>query len=89
MGLGGWGWCAERMDEIEETTAPSVPQTVPTAGPTREAPLHERVLDLAALLILITLAAGVFMLAGAEAFTAVTSVGLGLFAAWRGRPPRP
>ncbi|WP_171075819.1 hypothetical protein [Streptomyces sp. YIM 121038] len=77
------------MDEIEETTAPSVPQTVPTAGPTREAPLHERVLDLAALLILITLAAGVFMLAGAEAFTAVTSVGLGLFAAWRGRPPRP
>ncbi|WP_280911605.1 hypothetical protein [Streptomyces sp. SAI-208] len=42
-----------------------------------------------ALLILITLVTGVFMLAGPEAFTAVTSVGLGLFAAWRGRPPRP
>ncbi|MFJ3636218.1 MULTISPECIES: hypothetical protein [Streptomyces] len=76
------------MDEIEETTVPSVPQTVPTAVPAREVPIHERVLDLTALLILITLAAGVFMLAGSEAFTAVTSVGLGLFAAWRGRPPR-
>ncbi|MFE9173566.1 hypothetical protein ACFYNZ_29585 [Streptomyces kebangsaanensis] len=53
------------------------------------APIRERVLDLVALLILISLAAAVFMLAGPEAFTAVTSVGLGLFAAWRGRPPRP
>ena len=33
--------------------------------------------------------ARVFMLAGPEAFTAVTSVGLGLFAAWRSRSPRP
>ncbi|MFC9861683.1 MULTISPECIES: hypothetical protein [unclassified Streptomyces] len=77
------------MDENEETTQPPAPRTVPTAEPSREAPTHERVLDLAALLILITLATGVFMLAGSEAFTAVTSVGLGLFAAWRGRPPRP
>ncbi|MEQ4610268.1 hypothetical protein ACWFQ7_11515 [Streptomyces bacillaris] len=77
------------MDENEEITQPSAPQTVPTAGTVREAPTRDRVLDLLALLILITLAAGVFMVAGSEAFTAVTSVGLGLFAAWRGRPPRP
>lgn len=77
------------MDENEQTTTPPAPRTPTTAEPAREAPIHERVLDLAALLILITLATGVFMLAGPEAFTAVTSVGLGLFAAWRGRPPRP
>ncbi|GAA2996622.1 hypothetical protein GCM10010519_31980 [Streptomyces lactacystinicus] len=54
-----------------------------------EAPIRDRVLDLVALLLLITLAAAVFLIAGSEAFTAVTSVGLGLFATWRGRPPRP
>ncbi|GAA2635221.1 hypothetical protein GCM10010425_40940 [Streptomyces spororaveus] len=77
------------MDENEETTAPPAPRTPATSEPAPEAPIHERMLDLAALLILITMATGVFMLAGPEAFTAVTSVGLGLFAAWRGRPPRP
>ncbi|MEU9962773.1 hypothetical protein [Streptomyces malaysiensis] len=77
------------MDEIEEPTSPAVPQAVPTSEPVPEAPTRDRVLDLVALLILITLVTGVFMLAGPEAFTAVTSVGLGLFAAWRGRPPRP
>ncbi|MFF7635537.1 hypothetical protein ACFZB9_20625 [Kitasatospora sp. NPDC008050] len=54
-----------------------------------EAPIRDRVLDLVALLLLITLAAAVFLIAGSAAFTAVTSVGLGLFATWRGRPPRP
>ncbi|KMS74371.1 hypothetical protein ACM01_13800 [Streptomyces viridochromogenes] len=77
------------MDEIEEPNSPATPPAVHTPGPVPEAPTRDRVLDLAALLILITLATGVFMLAGPEAFTAVTSVGLGLFAAWRGRPPRP
>ncbi|MFJ2721727.1 hypothetical protein [Streptomyces sp. NPDC087437] len=41
-----------------------------------------------ALLALTTLAALVFMVAGPAAFTAVTSVGVGLFATWRTRPPR-
>ncbi|WP_143203519.1 hypothetical protein [Streptomyces sp. CB01580] len=50
--------------------------------------LRERVLDLIALLILIALAALVFVVAGPAAFTAVTSVGVGLFATWRTRPPR-
>ncbi|SCE42702.1 MULTISPECIES: hypothetical protein [unclassified Streptomyces] len=77
------------MDEIEEPASHAVPQAAPTSGPVPEAPTRDRVLDLVALLILITLVTGVFMLAGPEAFTAVTSVGLGLFAAWRGRPPRP
>ncbi len=77
------------MDEIEEPTSPAAPQPVPTPGSVPEAPTLDRVLDLIALLTLITLATGVFMLAGPEAFTAVTSVGLGLFAAWRSRSPRP
>lgn len=76
------------MDEIEEPSSPATSPAVPTPGPVPEAPTRDRVLDLVALLILITLATAVFMLAGPEAFTAVTSVGLGLFAAWRGRPPR-
>ncbi len=77
------------MDEIEKPTPPPAAQPAPTQGTVREASPRDRVLDLVALMILITLATGVFMLAGPEAFTAVTSVGLGLFAAWRGRPPRP
>lgn len=75
------------MDEIEEPTSPSTPQAVPTPVPVSEAPIRDRVLDLVALLALVTLAAIVFMVAGAAAFTAVTGVGLGLFATWRGRPP--
>nr|WP_030882213.1 hypothetical protein [Streptomyces sp. NRRL B-24051] len=76
------------MDEIEKT-APSPAQRTALAHDSAEvASPRDRVLDLVALLVLITLSAGVFMLAGPEAFTAVTSVGLGLFAAWRGRPPR-
>ncbi|WP_111501252.1 hypothetical protein [Streptacidiphilus pinicola] len=59
------------------------------ANPVPPAPTHERVLDLVALLVLIALAAAVFTLAGPGAFTAVTSVGMGLFATWRShRPPR-
>ncbi|MGW2007029.1 hypothetical protein [Streptomyces nigrescens] len=77
------------MDEIEKPTPPPAAQSAPTQGAVREASPRDRVLDLVALMVLITLATGVFMLAGPEAFTAVTSVGLGLFAAWRGRPPRP
>ncbi|MBD0707667.1 MULTISPECIES: hypothetical protein [unclassified Streptomyces] len=76
------------MDEIEETGTPSDSRIDPAAGSSREAPTRGRVLDLVALMLLITLVAGVFMIAGSEAFTAVTSVGLGLFAAWNGRSPR-
>lgn len=50
---------------------------------------RERVLDLVALLALITLSAVVFSVAGPAAFTAVTSVGMGLFATWRSNHPRP
>jgi hypothetical protein len=58
-----------------------------TDSPSR-APTSERVLDLVALLVLIALSAAVFTLAGPGAFTAVTSVGMGLFATWRSqRPP--
>ena len=58
------------------------------ADPAPLAPTRERVLDLVALLVLIALAAAVFTLAGPGAFTAVTSVGMGLFATWRShRPP--
>lgn len=45
--------------------------------------LRARVLDLVALLALLSLATTVFLAAGAEAFTVVTSVGVGLFSAWR------
>ncbi|MFJ5924368.1 hypothetical protein ACIQF6_17395 [Kitasatospora sp. NPDC092948] len=55
------------------------------ADPTSHAPIGERVLDLTALLLLIALAAAVFVLAGPAAFTAVTSAGVGLFVAWRSR----
>ncbi|MFD5083438.1 hypothetical protein ACFWOG_12465 [Kitasatospora sp. NPDC058406] len=53
--------------------------------PAAPAPTRERVLDLVALVLLIGLAAAVFILAGPGAVTAVTSVGMGLFATWRSR----
>ncbi|MFJ9693148.1 hypothetical protein ACWGKU_21915 [Kitasatospora sp. NPDC054768] len=77
------------MDEIEEPTSPSSPRVDSRSRPVSVEPIRDRVLDLVALLLLTTLAAAVFLIAGSEAFTAVTSVGLGLFASWRGRPPRP
>ncbi|MBT2367115.1 hypothetical protein J7E88_17825 [Streptomyces sp. ISL-10] len=46
------------------------------------------VLELIALLCLITLATVVYAAAGPEAFAAVTGVGGGLFTTWRGRPRR-
>jgi hypothetical protein len=58
-------------------------------APAYRAPTSERVLDLVALLVLIALSAAVFTLAGPGAFTAVTSVGMGLFATWRSSHPRP
>ena len=62
--------------------------SVHPVAPTPVIPTGERVLDLVALLVLIALAALVFALAGPGAFTAVTSVGMGLFATWRShRPP--
>jgi hypothetical protein len=76
------------MDEIDEPTSSATSSAVPTHAPVPEAPIRDRVLDLVALLILITLATGVFMLAGPEAYTAVTCGGRGRCAAGRGRPPR-
>jgi hypothetical protein len=56
-------------------TSRAAEQRLPLSG--------ERILDLVALLVLIALAAVVFTVAGPAAFTAVTSVGVGLFATWR------
>lgn len=52
-------------------------------------PSSGHVLDLVALVVLIALAAIVFTVAGPAAFTAVTSVGMGLFATWRSTHQRP
>jgi hypothetical protein len=92
------------MDDIDTATQNSgtEPAPVPTPGdtarltPTRAPedgatlPAKDRLLDLIALLVLIALSAAVFTIAGPTAFTAVTSVGLALFATWRSahRPPR-
>lgn len=46
--------------------------------------LAERTLDFVALVSLLAAVTTVFLLAGPQAFAAVTSVGTGLFAAWRG-----
>lgn len=59
----------------------------PTAQEGREAAraaLAERTLDFIILIGLLAAVTTVFLLAGPEAFAAVTSVGTGLFAAWRG-----
>lgn len=55
----------------------------PTAGPSPA--MREQVLSLAALVILLVLACVVFTVAGAEAFSVVTCVGVGLFSTWRTR----
>ncbi|MFE7614587.1 hypothetical protein [Streptomyces sp. NPDC057496] len=47
--------------------------------------MREQGLDLAALVVLIVLACTVFAVAGPEAFSAVTCVGVGLFSTWRAR----
>lgn len=46
-------------------------------------PVHRELLDLAALLVLITLATLVFAIAGPTALTTITGVGVGLFTMWR------
>jgi hypothetical protein len=63
-----------------------------TNGPARRAAhrnargvLAERTLDLIALASLLALITAVFLMTGPQAFAAVTSVGTGLFTAWRGR----
>lgn len=48
------------------------------------AALAERAFDFVALVSLLAAVTTVFLLAGSQAFAAVTSVGTGLFAAWRG-----
>ncbi|MFC9329514.1 hypothetical protein [Kitasatospora sp. NPDC057015] len=61
-------------------------------GRPRAAGVGERVLELVALLVLLALATGLFVIGGTAALTAVTSVATGLFITWRtnNRPrPRP
>lgn len=68
------------MDKQENTSiSPPVADAAPPAT------LRERVVDLLALLALLTGACAVFAVAGAEAFAVVTSVGMGLFSTWRAR----
>ena len=71
------------MSEFHDPTGPAT-TPVPEPAPS----LRERILDLVALLALLVLAAIVFILAGPSALTAITSVGMGLFATWRTRPTR-
>ncbi|MEU1674590.1 hypothetical protein ABZ752_21560 [Streptomyces roseifaciens] len=54
------------------------------ARATARTALAERTLDFIALVTLLAAVTAVFLLAGPQAFAAVTSVGTGLFAAWRG-----
>ncbi|WP_406072085.1 hypothetical protein OG372_35955 [Streptomyces sp. NBC_01020] len=89
------------MDTIDSTQQPApdtstaltlraLPDHNPgSVEPTGRTPTGERVLDLMALLALISLSAAVFTLAGPGAFTAVTSVGMGLFATWCSHRPPP
>jgi hypothetical protein len=51
----------------------------PPAAPAR------RILDLVALLAVLSAATVIFVVAGPEAFAAVTTGGVGLFTTWRGR----
>ncbi|MFF8716361.1 hypothetical protein ACF07T_33730 [Streptomyces sp. NPDC015184] len=67
---------------VPSTPAPSTP-VPPPAGSSPAT--RERGLDLAALVVLIVLACTVFTVAGPEAFSAVTCVGVGLFSTWRAR----
>lgn len=78
--------------ETTETTTEPTRAGTRLTSPERGGPSNGRVLDLVALVVLIALAAVVFTVAGPPPtmFTAVTSVGLGLFATWRSthfRPP--
>lgn len=63
---------------ISPTTGPSPePNSVPSP------PLRGELLDLIALLVLITVATSVFAIAGPAALTSITGVGVGLFTLWR------
>ncbi|WP_327170638.1 hypothetical protein OG912_32855 [Streptomyces sp. NBC_00464] len=68
------------MDNTEN--APAAPNT---AGATPPTTVRDRTVDLIALLTLLMGSCAVFCIAGAEAFTVVTSVGMGLFSTWRAR----
>ncbi|KJS58415.1 hypothetical protein [Streptomyces rubellomurinus] len=52
----------------------------------RPIPVQRRLLDLVALVCLLTIATTIYVIAGTNAGT-VTSVGLGLFATWRSNRP--
>jgi len=62
--------------------APERPASTPTS-------MRGRVLDLIAFVVLLTVAAGLFTIAGPAAFTTVTSVGMVLYSTWRSTHHRP
>lgn len=72
------GRMPKKTHRTKRPTVHGAPETAHTA-------LVERTLDLVALVGLLAVVTAVFLLAGPEAFAVVTSVGTGLFAAWRGR----
>ncbi|MFF9036715.1 hypothetical protein ACF090_14730 [Streptomyces sp. NPDC014892] len=71
----------EKTDATKRPTGQGAHATAHTA-------LAERTLDFVVLVGLLAVVTAVFLLAGPEAFAAVTSVGAALFAAWRGQHRR-
>ncbi|MFF7341756.1 hypothetical protein ACFZAT_31140 [Streptomyces sp. NPDC008163] len=62
--------------------APERPASTPAS-------MRGRVLDLIAFVVLLTVAACVFAIAGPAAFTTVTSVGMVMYSTWRSTQQRP
>jgi hypothetical protein len=67
--------------DIPESSPPASPIPPPAAGVSTQ----EGLLRLAALLVLLGAAAGLYAWAGPAALSAVAAVGTGLFAAWQHR----
>ncbi|MFF4756911.1 hypothetical protein ACWD5R_44800 [Streptomyces sp. NPDC002514] len=73
------------MTDIERTPKHHSDSARPGPLHSTEAPLHDRVFELLALVSLLGIASLVYVVAGPAAFSAVVSAGVGLFATWRAR----
>jgi hypothetical protein len=67
----------------------AVERTAGLIGVSEEEKNKARILELAALVVLLGLSTAVYAWAGPAALTAVSGVGTGLFATWRSRPRPP
>ncbi len=72
------------MDDTNATPADPGSDS-PTSPPAEEAPQQHRIVDLAALLALLGLAAAVYLAVGDAGFSVITSAVVGLFGTWRAR----